>query len=456
MKDQIITSTNMSDDSSDSSMSLKIYSVEELLKMNLEIPNYQRPYKWTLKNVQQLIQDIERFLHKSAYRLGTVVLHEEHSDDKKYIVDGQQRTITLMLLVTALIKAVKKENESLDLDKITISELSVNDEVSKENLLNNYREIEYLVKHISDKSGYLKFLLENCKVVVFVLKDISEAFQFFDSQNARGKDLDPHDLLKAYHLREFPEKMDKTEHVNQWQKIGAESLATLFEDYLFRIRRWTRQKEAIFFTKKCVSMFKGINLGDDTAPFFMSYEYSHLFLTSDANANKEQKFPFQLDGHIVNGARFFEFVKHYSDKLDYVQKLHNDAKDKKDKNDAKRIMANINEYNGRNRTGDKHIRMLFDCALLYYVDRFGEKEIDLFIPRAFAWAYELRIRNRAVSLRSVNKHVLETKFLQKIGEAVTSHEVMQIPLTVAKKNENRVHHLREIIEVFIKLNCYNV
>lgn len=34
-------------------------------------------------------------------------------------------------------------------------------------------------------------------------KDISEAFQFFDSQNARGKALYPHDLLKAYHLREM-------------------------------------------------------------------------------------------------------------------------------------------------------------------------------------------------------------------------------------------------------------
>ena len=37
-------------------------------------------------------------------------------------------------------------------------------------------------------------------MVEVVLQDISEAFQFFDSQNARGKDLEPHDLLKAYHL----------------------------------------------------------------------------------------------------------------------------------------------------------------------------------------------------------------------------------------------------------------
>jgi len=49
----------------------------------------------------------------------------------------------------------------------------------------------------------IDFLLNNCQVAVFILDEISEAFQFFDSQNARGRDLEPHDLLKAYHLREF-------------------------------------------------------------------------------------------------------------------------------------------------------------------------------------------------------------------------------------------------------------
>ena len=28
------------------------------LNLNLSIPNYQRPYKWTIKNVQQLIDDL--------------------------------------------------------------------------------------------------------------------------------------------------------------------------------------------------------------------------------------------------------------------------------------------------------------------------------------------------------------------------------------------------------------
>lgn len=38
--------------------SAEIKSINELLKMKLVIPNYQRPYKWTAKNVADLLDDI--------------------------------------------------------------------------------------------------------------------------------------------------------------------------------------------------------------------------------------------------------------------------------------------------------------------------------------------------------------------------------------------------------------
>lgn len=36
---------------------------------------------------------------------------------------------------------------------------------------------------------------------MIVVKDRSEAFQMFDSQNGRGKELEAYNLLKAYHIR---------------------------------------------------------------------------------------------------------------------------------------------------------------------------------------------------------------------------------------------------------------
>ena len=80
----------------------EVISVGQLLQYDkLDIPNYQRPYKWTTINVLQLIDDIYNNKDKSAYRLGTLVIHD---DDKKWnIVDGQQRTITLILIAKVIL-----------------------------------------------------------------------------------------------------------------------------------------------------------------------------------------------------------------------------------------------------------------------------------------------------------------------------------------------------------------
>lgn len=61
----------------------------------LKIPAYQRPYKWSVKQVDQLIDDILHHRGQSAYRLGTMVVHRE---GVRNVVDGQQRLYTLTLL----------------------------------------------------------------------------------------------------------------------------------------------------------------------------------------------------------------------------------------------------------------------------------------------------------------------------------------------------------------------
>ena len=69
-----------------------VLTIHQLLQLqNVVIPPYQRPYKWTLKNVTDLFQDIQTQQDKSAYRLGSVVFHEHQRDNKEQldIVDGQ-------------------------------------------------------------------------------------------------------------------------------------------------------------------------------------------------------------------------------------------------------------------------------------------------------------------------------------------------------------------------------
>lgn len=58
----------------------------------LRIPEYQRPYVWSEKQIGKLIEDLkyhqEQFTN-SPYHLGSVILHAQ--DGCLNIIDGQQR-----------------------------------------------------------------------------------------------------------------------------------------------------------------------------------------------------------------------------------------------------------------------------------------------------------------------------------------------------------------------------
>ena len=49
----------------------EIISINKQLRMNLDIPDYQRPYKWTIKNIDDLLSDIKDAIDDSKrYREG--------------------------------------------------------------------------------------------------------------------------------------------------------------------------------------------------------------------------------------------------------------------------------------------------------------------------------------------------------------------------------------------------
>jgi len=412
-----------------------IWSVNNLLLSldQLSIPDYQRPYKWTEKNLNALVNDIQEHKDKSAYRLGSIVLHrnpDSDSDENIDIVDGQQRTLTLMLLVWAVIQKQELDLEREDL-KTVLNEISnqinvfmdvqeFNSDISHYNIYQNFNAAKRIVS-VNFSEQDIDFLLNNCQVAVFILDDISEAFQFFDSQNARGRDLEPHDLLKAYHLREFSaqEQHLKAQTVAHWESLDSAHLAKLFSNYLFRIRLWSRGKSARFFNKDHVHLFKGIHLGQsDHHPYLEPLRIAHYFI-DDYNAQyqrqidrQEMSFPFQLDQMIINGRRFFEMVEHYEKQISKVVD-HQDQSEKISifgatlQDRANRIIKILNSYDARNGDGDRYVRTLFDSALIFYIDKFATDRLSEAIEKIFIWAYRCRISQYSVQLATIDNYVLE-------------------------------------------------
>ncbi len=430
-----------------------LISIEDLLKHNnLTIPVYQRPYKWTAKNVHALIDDILFFKDKSEYRLGTLILYskKENPDDptkngnnteKLEIVDGQQRTVTFLLIA----KALKEKDKGKDYPEIKIDgkfySWEFRNPISQRNICRNYQEIRQRVQEFDGES--VDFFLKKCKLVKIVLDDLSEAFQFFDSQNARGKDLDPHDLLKASHLREMnhlPEEVKK-KTVEEWEKIPSRKLKDLFGNYLFRIRNWGKGRSARYFTKNEVDMFKGITLEKEdgqasTPPYARPYQIVDTFVDEISRVFMVD-YPFQLDQVILNGKRFFEMVAHYGS---LVEKITSDDSKKiveflglEDNDVGVTILKTINGYEGMYRTGDRYVRNLFDCALLYYWDRFGPMELNRAIQKIFLWAYRVRLEKRAVHLSSVDNHAIETALFKRISEALSHKEVVNMRVDILEE-----------------------
>lgn len=420
-----------------------VLTVADLLADNsLAIPEYQRPYKWTDRNISQLFADIALHKDKSAYRLGTVVFH--HTGGNRNIVDGQQRTLSLILAVRALINertAAKTPNriarkdlqEQLRKLDGTMVDPSFTSMISQTNLHNNYLAVSRIVSRADFDESMIDFLLNKCELVYFELNDISEAFQFFDSQNARGRDLEPHDLLKAFHLREFTTEDEnlKAEVVSHWESTDSDKLAKLFGNYLFRIRNWSRGASARYFGKEHTHLFKGVNINRiDRFPYVEQLRLAHHFV-DEYNQNYQRRidgnhlvFPFHLDQIIINGRRFFEMIAHYQDKVGRIER----GKLPTLEGFAPRILETLGSYSGKSRTGDRYARAIFDCLLITYIDKFGFTAISQAIEKAFIWAYGLRLQMQVLQLASMDNHVLGHNLFLLLKEATQPSDFLMTNL----------------------------
>lgn len=307
---------------------LDILALDGLLKLKLALPLYQRPYRWSVSSANALFLDTYDAYQQSLkeYRVGSIILHK---DDEIYnVVDGQQRLTTISILLHCLdfsIGGLLKENYN---------------EASYQAIIANQQLFKKRVSELSDheKVGYTNYLLKHCTAVKVVTDDEQEAFQFFDSQNSRGKSLDPHDLLKSYHLREMQDEVDAAytvKLIGKWENVPEAELRTLFNTYLYPITQWYKGRDGLGYNASKIGIFKGIR-SDQTYNYAIYHKASHIF-TEQFNANGSHELiaskalnQFQLIHPIVSGKRFFQYVMHYHKQLQEVrlriQKYHSASK----------------------------------------------------------------------------------------------------------------------------------
>jgi hypothetical protein len=244
------------------------------------------------------------------------------------------------------------------------------------------------------------FLLNKCTLVKIITDDIQEAFQFFDSQNSRGKALEPHDLLKAYHLREMSNEPTeiKVSVINRWENEPQVDLSNLFRNYLFPLTQWYKSRDGLDYSTKKIDTFKGIK-SNNISNFAIYHRASNLYIeqfnsNSIMELNSLKKLnQFQLTQPLIAGKRFFDYSLHYLSLLTNIQE--------KIKN-----LYTVDETPDI-RSGDKYIKELFECVTMFFADKFGLDSLsESNVHILYKWCYSLRLTMSAVYVQSINKYAL--------------------------------------------------
>lgn len=258
-------------------MGIKNFSFESietyLQKSKYYIPDYQREYSWTKETeVDDFWKDLQTIIlekDREEHFLGQVVLNE--NEGKKYIIDGQQRTTTMIILLAVLrdffyelhekfnisdaqdiyedikIKFIGRYSETKNELKLTLGEV---DRDFFRTYIQIFRKkefeinVEKIPSHIKIKEAYNYFyneikkklddsknsneqylklkeiyetFLSKIKVMYVETDNEYEAFIIFETLNARGKDLETADLLKNHLFRISKGNLELVK--NTWQKI---------------------------------------------------------------------------------------------------------------------------------------------------------------------------------------------------------------------------------------------
>ncbi|MDZ5473284.1 DUF262 domain-containing protein [Bacillus sp. 31A1R] len=367
---------------------LSIVTVKDLFELSLAIPEYQRPYSWNIASTNTLFMDTYGAYQQriSEYRLGSVILHKK--DNNYYIVDGQQRITTLSILLYVL------GDEEKGLLNEQYSSLSAHA------IMSNFEVLTKRVAELqeTERIRYKSYLKESCTIVKIVTDEEQEAFQFFDSQNSRGKELDPHDLLKSYHLREMnnEEENVKTKIINSWENKNQRKLEELFKNYLFPLTQWYKRKNGLGYSSEKISTFKGIKI-NNVYNYAVYQKASNLFVEQMNNNGSVEILAtktlnqFQLTQPLIAGKRFFTYTLHYADLLEKVQKKINDY--------------HHDDEIPRRGPGDYYIKQLYESILLFFADRFGMDSINNSVMKQlYTWSYSLRMTMTLVYQETVNKY----------------------------------------------------
>ena len=301
---------------------IELKSVDELLGMKFYIPSYQRGYRWTDLQIENLLNDILEFskgVDGDFYCLQPLVVKERKKDllaeirqansiedvetllkGEWIVIDGQQRLTTIYLFLKAL------ENEkcpSIEYERESYIEVcDSSDEIKKDNIeiyhLTSAKKCirKWIETNLKDSSNtFRNKILEQTKFIFYNVGDVSEEQEhdIFNNLNSGKISLTNAELIKALFLN----------------KVGKQDIAhreveqRLLADEFDQIERTLRQDDFWYFlagnTKKpssCINLLFDLMLESSekngkyrTDEPFRTFFYFNDLINGDKESYKKSK-----------------------------------------------------------------------------------------------------------------------------------------------------------------------
>ena len=236
----------------------KIKDLFSEAKTFFAIPVYQRDYNWQEKHCKQLFEDIlnvGKNIDITSHFIGSIVyIHEGVygiGEKEFYVIDGQQRMITITLLHIALYHRLKESKEEYAdeiyelylvnkfskrdiklkllppeenlniLNKILEENWEELEEYQDRNIVKNYKFFKEIISNYSNEE--IEYLLAGLDKIIYVdialEKDKDDPQKIFESLNSTGLDLSQGDLIRNYILMDLEREKQNLIYKNLWLPI---------------------------------------------------------------------------------------------------------------------------------------------------------------------------------------------------------------------------------------------
>lgn len=230
------------------------------------IPDFQRPYSWEKSNVDSFLADVESVLNKDkVHFFGSVVYIIENNDS--VIIDGQQRSTTVLLMLTALYHIVLEHPEKCSIpaeqikkeylynefaarkgdeeNRIKLRTVTTDNEIFEYIFENNdlserhkesklYRVYYQFYSYFLEKENLERYIdiLDRFEIVTIALDTGDDNPQeVFESINSTGKPLSDGDKIRNFALM-LNDKHARQHVLDKYWKVIEQSLTDINKDFI--------------------------------------------------------------------------------------------------------------------------------------------------------------------------------------------------------------------------------